>query len=171
MKSMKIVSVMMVIMAIIGMTGIGIANGNGDNPCKQKCHDDGMDCIDNCREQYDPGDERTACVNTCGVICDNCKDNCESNDPEDPCDDCDDDSGDDDSGDDDGNTYTPMFSFSPKHTTQSRMCALGLRSGSEQARVDMGIIDVTFLEWGSWSEHPLYTTCYDRGYEKTMNMN
>jgi len=47
---------------------------------------------------------------------------------------------------------------------------LGIRSGTEQARVDMGYNNIEVVSIPMYEDHPLFKKGFDIGYAKTMLM-
>ena len=66
---------------------------------------------------------------------------------------------------------TGIGAAATEETHTVSLFAIGLRFGSEQARIDLGLIDHEIKELGAWSNHQLFQEGYDRGYTKTMSIN
>ena len=54
--------------------------------------------------------------------------------------------------------------------SDNNLCTLGMRAGSEQARVDLNLSDVNLLDRDGLDDCDVYLHCYAMGYVKTLDL-
>jgi len=140
--NIKIVSILMVLIAIIGLTGIGMATSDHSNKeCKQECREEFRICKQECDDKY--------CKQECRENRQNCLENCECEEPEIP--------------------EEPEIIIEEHKTTP--LFILGMRIGAEQLRIDLGLSDKELQDFSLFRKNHIFMKGFERGYDKAEKLN